>query len=419
MNIIYHIARVIIGLVFVFSGFVKGVDPLGFTYKITDYLEAFHLSFFSPLAMTVAMIFIILEFTIGLCLLFGIRKREATLGAFIFILFFTILTLIIAFTNPVSDCGCFGDALLLSNWQTFYKNLVLLVLVMLIGYVESQEKVHYAYTGEWIWVGVFAFTIVSTSFFCYRHLPLFDFRPYYVGSYIPEKMQLPEGVLPIETKMLLYYEKDGVVEEFTEDNYPWQDSTWTWKETKTIVLKENEADIHDLVFTDTETGMDMTDSILQDSGYTYFLVAYDLKKAKVSQMKRANELSQWCRERGFGFYALTSTGPADIEQYKQQNGLDYAFANTDEITLKTIIRANPGIVILHKGTVIRKMHGNDWPNLSKWSDEPLADALNQKRLSAEHRLLWFFAGWLMLYVCAYFVYYRTFRKKKHIARSVR
>ena len=412
MQLLYHIARLLVGALFVFSGFVKGVDPLGFTYKITDYLTAFHMNFLVPAAFCIAMFFILAEFTIGLALIFRVRIKETVLFSLFFILFFTVLTLIIAFTNPVTDCGCFGDAVILSNWQTFYKNLVLLLLIVFLVWYEYRDRQPAAYTGEWLWMGVFALVMLLTSAYCYRHLPLLDFRPYRVGTYIPDKMQLPEGVVPLESKMLLYYEKDGVVEEFTEDNYPWQDSTWKWKETKTVVIKENKAEIHDFVLTDSETGEEVTDSLLYRADDVFLLVAYDLEKAKKRQLKRANELAAWCAEHGFTFYALTSTGPADIQRIRRELGIDYAFANADEIMLKTVIRANPGLVLLHRGVIVDKWHGNDLPRVSDWSDQPLAEAATHRRQMAERRIFWLYGGLALLALGLFVVYAVSFRKKK-------
>lgn len=413
MQLLYHIARLIVGLVFVFSGFVKGVDPLGFTYKIGDYLAAFHMSWLQPLAGTTAMFFILAEFTIGLSLIFRVRIRETMLSALAFILFFTVLTLIIAFTNPVSDCGCFGDAVILSNWQTFYKNLVLLLLIVYIVWFQSSSRERTGYTGEWCWVGLFACIMLFTSIYCRRHLPVFDFRPYSVGTYIPDKMKLPDGVVPIETRTLLYYEKDGEVQEFTSENFPWQDSTWVWKETRTVVLKENKAEIHDFVLTDVETCNDITDSLLYKTETAFLMVAYDLEKAKKRQLVRANALADWCKEHGYPFYLLTSTGPTEIQKFKDKLGLNYAFANADEIMLKTTVRACPGVMVLHQGTIIDKWHGNDQPKLSSFTGNPLADALRHRRLMAEHRMLWLYGGIMALMLVAFEIYSVSFRKKKH------
>ena len=218
--------------------------------------------------------------------------------------------------------------------------------------------------------------------------------------------------MPLESKMLLYYEKDGVVEEFTEDNYPWQDSTWKWKETKTVVIKENKAEIHDFVLTDSETGEEVTDSLLYRADDVFLLVAYDLEKAKKRQLKRANELAAWCAEHGFTFYALTSTGPADIQRIKRELGIDYAFANADEIMLKTVIRANPGLALLHRGVIVDKWHGNDLPRVSDWSDQPLAEAATHRRQLAERSIFWLYGGLALLALGLFVVYAVSFRKKK-------
>ncbi|MDR2040627.1 MAG: DoxX family protein, partial [Bacteroidales bacterium] len=211
MKNIAAISRILLGIVFVFSGFVKGIDPLGSTYKFIDYFTAFNLSFLSPLAFILAILMNAAEFLIGVSLILRLRMKVSAWAVFLFMCFFTVLTFILALTNPVSDCGCFGDALVLTNWETFFKNLVLMALALIVFLYRKKYEPVYRPVTEWICVVLIAGVIIGISVYCYRHLPLLDFRPYSVGANIPQGMTIPDGMPTDEFKTTLYYEKDGVV----------------------------------------------------------------------------------------------------------------------------------------------------------------------------------------------------------------
>ena len=212
-NIISFISRLILGIVLIFSGFVKGVDPLGSTYKFTDYFNAFNIGFLEPFALVLAIILAAAEFSIGVSLLFRFRYRIGVWAVLVFMSFFTIITFILAITNPVSDCGCFGDAIIMTNWQTFFKNLILIPFVLHIFWFRASRKDVFTPPFSWLALMLFTLVFLGIEFHAYRHLPMLDFRPYSVGTYIPEKMSMPEGAPQDEFKTFLYYEKEGTVEE--------------------------------------------------------------------------------------------------------------------------------------------------------------------------------------------------------------
>jgi uncharacterized membrane protein YphA (DoxX/SURF4 family) len=388
VNTIRIICRIVTGMVFVFSGFVKGIDPWGFTYKIRDYFEAFHLDFLNGLAFPLAVTACTLELVIGLNLLTGIRMRVTSWFLLLFMAFFTILTLVLALFNPVSDCGCFGDAIKLTNWQTFWKNIILLVPAVIVFLQRNRFKSLYACPSEWTLAASFALLGVLLSVYCYHNLPLMDFRPYSTGTYIPGKMKIPEGMPADVYETILVYEKDGVQKEFTAENYPWQDTTWGWKETKQKLVKKGyETPINDFLIT-SSGGFDITGEILQDTGYTFLIVAYDLSKPNRTAFGMLNKAAAEGQNEGYTYYLLTSSTQEEIAAFRESFNPAYEICTADEITLKTIIRANPGIVLLRRGTILGKWHHRNFRPAGFREQQPDAVVLTGFRRSLEkHRIM--------------------------------
>jgi uncharacterized membrane protein YphA (DoxX/SURF4 family) len=388
-NIISFISRLILGIVFIFSGFVKGVDPLGSTYKFTDYFNAFNIGFLEPFALVLAIILAAVEFSIGVSLLFRFRYRIGVWAVLVFMSFFTIITFILALTNPVSDCGCFGDAIIMTNWQTFFKNLILLPFVLHIFWFRASRKDVFTPPFSWLALMVFTLVFLGIEFHAYRHLPMLDFRPYSVGTNIPEKMSMPEGAPQDEFKTFLYYEKEGTVEEFTEDNFPWEDTTWTYVDSKHILVKKGyEPPIHDFTIVD-ETDTDITSALLSDEGYSFLLVAAHLEDADTEALNYASRLAAWCGQAGHSFYCTTASGEQEIEEIRQTLDPAFGFHTTDEITLKTIVRSNPGLLLIKEGTILAKWAYRDFPDLEEFEDI-LPSLMSNNRKASENRILGFF-----------------------------
>ena len=361
MNVLLSVLRLVFGGVFIFSGFVKAIDPLGSTYKIQDYLTAFGGFFenFSVLALPAAIALSTLELLIGLALFFKIHVKLATWGGLLFMLFMTPLTLYIAIANPVSDCGCFGDAVVISNTATFVKNLFLLAVILILFVNRNRQHALFTPGIEWGVLLLFAVAAVGVSVHCYRHLPWIDFRPYKVGVNMPESMVVPEGYPQDEYAITFVYEKDGVQKEFTLENYPKNDSTWTFVDQKSVLVKQGYVPpIHDFSITDANFD-DITYDVLDYEGYTILAVMYDLQKTNMRQAEKLNALYQTAKEKEYMFYALTGSESTLVEEFVGKTGAEYPFCGTDPITLKTIIRANPGIVLLKDGVVVGKWNMRD------------------------------------------------------------
>ena len=379
MMITRNIARYIISIVFIFSGFVKAIDPLGSTYKFSDYFEAFGIDFLIPLSLPFAIILSSTELLIGLCLFFKIRMKLAAWALTVFMVFFTILTLIIAITNPVTDCGCFGDAIILTNWQTFFKNLFFLIPTAIVFFERNRFRECCTVLTEWI-ITIASFgVILILSFYCLANLPLIDFRPYKIGANIQEGMEIPEGMPVDEYQTVLVYEKDGIQKDFTLDSpeEPWSDSTWTWVETKNILVSRGyEPPIHDFSLTSTD-GEEITDQVLTDQGYSFLIVAYDVKKSNKNALSQLAKLMEMALDNNYKVYGMTASVAEVVETETKPLDLPFEFYTTDDITLKTIIRSNPGLVLIKEGTIIAKWHYRNIPDDSFFSGQGLARSIEQ------------------------------------------
>jgi len=353
--------RLLFGAVFIFSGFVKAIDPLGSTYKIEDYLRAFggFLESMADYAFPLAIALSTLELLIGLCLVLKVRLNLTIIFALLFMIVMTPLTLYLAIKNPVTDCGCFGDALVISNWATFFKNLILLAIVILIVIYRHKFQPFLSTKVQNAGIILFVTFGVLLSVYSYRHLPLIDFLPYKVGVNIPQAMTVPDNAPSDEFNTTFIYEKDGVQKEFTLDNYPKGDSSWVFVDQKTeLVSKGYKAPIHDFSIMNAQFD-DITQQVLHSPGQTYLLIMYDVNEAPEEAAKKAEMIYQKSLKSGIKFYALTGSTDADVQKFKDKTDVTFPFWKTDPTVLKTIIRANPGLVLLKKGTIIGKWN---WRN---------------------------------------------------------
>jgi hypothetical protein len=356
MKILRIAGRIIIGLVFIFSGVVKAIDPLGSAYKFHDYFHAFHLGFLNSFCLVLAIFMSTAEFISGFSVLTGLRQKTGMLGVLILLVIFTPLTFILALTNPVSDCGCFGDAIHLTNWQTFGKNVVLVFLLIIIYTGRKQITSIFRKTIEWIAVSIAIVLFIIFSLFNLRYLPVIDFLPYKKGVKIADKMVVPEGVPVNEYRTTFIYVKNGVRKDFNLNNYPANDSTWKFIDQKSVLIKKGyEPPIHDFIIT-SQGGEDITQQILSFRGYSVLMISKKIAEAGKKHLSDGYKLGNYCLTKGINFYILTSSGTEEVKNY--ENGL--TFCSADETTLKTMMRANPGYILLKDGTILGKW---SWANL--------------------------------------------------------
>jgi uncharacterized membrane protein YphA (DoxX/SURF4 family) len=399
MKILRITSRIIAGALFIFSGFVKGIDPMGSTYKFIDYFEAFHLGFLNSVAFPLAILLSTGELVIGINLLLGIRMKITSYALLIFMSFFTVLTLILAIYNPVTDCGCFGDAIILTNWQTFWKNIIILIPALIIFFSRNKFIPFYADNIEWRLTAIFILTGILISVYSYRNLPLLDFRPYKIGTNIPEKMTIPEDARPDEYNAIVVYEKSGIRKEFNEDSIPWQDTTWKWVETKHILISKGyEPPIHDFTISTLE-GDDITDMVITDPGYSFLLIANDLAKTNTDAFRIIDKTARSCIDNNCSFYCLTSSTTEEIKKFQDKLKPSFDFYTTDEITLKTIIRSNPGLILLKEGNIIGKWHYNNFPEFNASDRNYISYVLDSQRKDREKLTVYLVAVCFIMILC--------------------
>ena len=421
IGVITTVCRFVLAVVFIFSGFVKAIDPLGTQYKIQDYLDAFGWTGVFPefVPFIASALLGMLEFCLGVYLFFGIRRIIAPRAVVAMMAVMTPLTFWLAWDHPVSDCGCFGDALVLTNWETFGKNVVLLAMSLVV--LKWRRRLFPLVTTRFDWlIALYGFLyILCMTVYCYRHLPVFDFRPYYVGADIRQGMSIPEGEEPTEFETRFVLQKDGVGKEFTLENYP--DSTWTFVDSKTVVKKQGyEPPIHDFSMIRYDDGEDITEQVLADEGYTFLLVAHQLGQANQSRMDLINELYDYCLEYGYAFYCLTSSSDEDILKWQEDTGAEYPFCLMDNITLKTMVRFNPGLMLLKKGTVVGKWSIIDIPDeyqlVGPLEQLPMGEA---NRPSFVYRLIgvlmWF--AFPLFLMCVADLSWERYRKKRELLQK--
>lgn len=368
LKMIVNLCRIIVAVTFIFSGFVKAIDPIGTQYKLQDYLGAIGMTGILPnwTLLAVAVFLAAIEFCIGIFLLFAIQRRLISKLTVAFMAFMTMVTVWIVVADPVKDCGCFGDALHLTNTETLIKNIVLLVCSLAIMYRPLAMFRFVSKSNQWIVTNyTIVFILVSSGLSLY-YLPIFDFRPYHIGVNIPRGMEIPKGAKLPQFKTTFIMEKNGQRKEFTLDNYP--DASWKFIDSKTVQTSEGYIPpIHDFSITDNKTGLDLTNSVLSHKGYTFLLIAPHLETADDSNFGDIDRLYEYAQSYDIPFYCLTASTTKAIKRWVDLTGAEYPFCITDEAVLKTIIRSNPGLLLLKDGTIINKWSHNNLPNEAKLS----------------------------------------------------
>ena len=359
---VVNVCRFVLAATFIFSGYVKAIDPLGTLYKLKDYAAAMSLNGLLPdwVLVGVAIALGALEFALGVFMLFAVRRHVVSRITLAFMTAMTVLTLWIFVADPVKDCGCFGDALKLTNGETLLKNIVLIACAALVAWRPVDMARFISRSNQWIVRYYTVAYIVITSVYCLYTLPIFDFRPYHVGMNIKQGMEIPEGAEQPEFESTFLLRKNGETREFTLDNYP--DSTWEYVDTRTVQTKKGyEPPIHDFALTSCDTGEDITEQVLTKKGYTFLLVSPRLAVADDSNFGDIDQIYEYADENGADFYCVTASANDEIERWRDLTGAEYQFCNADETTLKTMIRSNPGLMLLKDGTIIGKWSHNALP----------------------------------------------------------
>ncbi|MBF6608356.1 MAG: DoxX family protein [Flavobacterium sp.] len=358
-NILTQFSRVFVGILFIISGLIKLNDPVGFSFKLEEYFgeTVLNLPFLAPYALGIAVFVVIFEVVLGVALLVGSNRKLTVWSLLLMILFFTFLTFYSAYFNKVTDCGCFGDAIKLTPWESFTKDVVLLIFIIIL--FVNQHLIRPLGTKTFRTI-VVVLTILGCGFMAWyvlNHLPLKDFRAYETGTNIQQGMAIPDGAPRAEIEMIFIYNVNGENKEFTEKTLMDIPEGATFVERIDKVISEGYVPpIHD--FTMELDGSDYKDELLEEPKLVMF-VAYDLTKSDPEGLARLAEVYEKATARGYKVIGMTSSTDELIQTVKKQYALPFDFYFCDATTLKTIERANPSIVVLNKGTIVQKLHWND------------------------------------------------------------
>ena len=417
-NTAVNIGRLLMAATFIFSGYVKAIDPLGTQYKLADYLQVMGIGSILPewTLLVGAVLLAALEFSLGIFLLFAIRRHLVSKIVLALMSIMTLLTLWIVIANPVKDCGCFGDAVVLSNGQTFIKNIILLAIALMLQKWPTSMVRFVSKKAQWIVINYTVIFALALSAWSLWDLPLFDFRPYHVGANIAQGMKIPQGAPQPQFETTFILEKNGQQKEFTLDNYP--DSTWTFVDSKTVQTAEGYVPpIHDFSIQDNKTGEDITQEVLNDTGYTFLLISPTLAYADDSNFGRIDQIYEFAQDYGYRFICLTASSDKDIAKWQDITGAEYPFYTTDATTLKTMIRSNPGLMLLHHGTIIQKWSHNKLPQPEELNQPLEKSALGKMPSDSIPRkillmLMWFVLPLTLLAIADRLWAWTTWVKKK-------
>lgn len=371
-----NFSRWFVGVLFIFSGLIKANDPLGFGYKLQEYFEVFHIGFLNNWATGIAIILCVLEIVLGALLLFGFWKNLVTKGLLGLIVFFTFLTFVSAAFKVVTSCGCFGDAIPLTPWQSFTKDLILLVMIVYL-FIHREKITPITTHLGWqkgLLYAVFAAALFF-GIFTYNYSPVIDFLPYKVGSSIPESMKIPDGAA--QDEYLIMYElknkKTSETKIMSDKDYMkleiWKDENWEVVGTpdKKLIKKGYDVKIKDLMIVDA-SGTDYTKELVENPYYNLVIVAYDLNNTNEKAIGEANALALNAADQfNIRTVLLTSNSAQDADAFSKKNKLFMEVFYADAVPLKSMVRANPGVLLLKNGVIINKWHYHSMPSFDELS----------------------------------------------------
>lgn len=376
-----NFSRIFVGLLFIFSGLIKANDPLGFGYKLEEYFEVFHLTFLNNGATGIAIFLCALEIVLGALLLFGFWKNTVAKGLLALIVFFTFLTFVSAAFKVVTSCGCFGDAIPLTPWESFTKDLILLVLIVFI-YIKRAKIEPIILNLKTQKVISILVTTVALLFgiYTYSFLPVIDFLPYKVGANIPESMKIPEGA-PQDEYLIMYQlknKKTGETKTMSDKDYMkleiWKNEDWEvfGDPEKKLIKKGYDVKIKDLLITDA-SGTDYTKELIENPYYNLIIVAYDLAHTNERAIGELNAIALNAADQyNIRTVMLTSNAARDAAVFSKKMKLFMEIFYADPVPLKSMVRANPGLILLKNGTVIQKWHYHNLPSFDQLSGKYLS-----------------------------------------------
>ncbi|RKE90788.1 BT_3928 family protein [Ichthyenterobacterium magnum] len=362
MKFLVAISRVFVGVLFIISGFIKLNDPLGFSYKLQEYFSAdvLNITFLEPYALGISVFVVIFEVVLGVFLLIGYKPKFTVWSLLAMIVFFTFLTFYSAYYDKVKDCGCFGDALKLTPWESFTKDIILLFFILILFFGIKYIKPIFSKLGLSIASLLTFIACLSFAYYVLMHLPAIDFRAYKIGDNISENMKLPADAQKEVSEWTWLFNVNGEEKEFiTNGAYPTVDGEYI-SYTKKIIVEADEPKIFD--FSIESEDEDVTQQFLEEDKLVV-IVAYNLETAEADGLSKLKTIADEAVKKGYKVIGLTASGANKKQEVKEVYHLNFDFYLCDEKVLKTIVRSNPGIIILNKGTVIDKAHWNDFEDL--------------------------------------------------------
>lgn len=362
MKYFLWLIRIVVGVLFIFSGLIKANDPLGLSYKMDEFFEVWGMHGMMSYSLALSVLMIAFEIIAGIALLLGYAYRIFSFLLLLLIIFFTFLTAYVLFSGKIKECGCFGDCIKISNEETFYKDVALTVLGLILFIFRNRiQPLFSRYVGTSLMV-LTVFLAFGIQWWALEHLPFYDCLPYKVGANITQDRQIPPGAIPDKYESIMIYEKDGVQKEFTMQNYPWQDTTWKFVDRRDKLVQKGNAEpkIKDFVISDYD-GNDHTEEILNEP-IVFLWFVKDPAKARTDNIDQVKALAAQARAQNIPFYVLCSAGKDKADAYQKQwdmVGLDWLVV--DLVVNKTAIRSNPGLMLLRQGVVQGKWSFRDYP----------------------------------------------------------
>ena len=363
-NIITQFSRIFVGILFIISGLIKLNDPVGFSYKLAEYFgePVFNIPFLVPAALSLALFLVIVEVILGVMLLIGYKSKFTIASLLLMIVFFTFLTFYSAYFDVVKDCGCFGDALKLTPWESFTKDVVLLFFILILFFNKKLVQPLFEKSVQNVITYASIVLCMFMAVWVLNHLPIIDFRPFKVGNNIQKGMEIPEGAPQSVVAMTFIYKVNGVDTEFSEDDLMNLPDGAEFVDRKDKVITEGYVPpSHD--FTMIKDDSDYKDELLQEPKLL-MLVSYDLTIAESGGMEKMEKLNQEAKAKGYKVIGMTNSSSEEIQKAQKKYGITFDYYTCDAIALKTIERANPSIVVLNKGTIKQKVHHNDLEDLN-------------------------------------------------------
>ena len=362
MKTLVNICRALVGALFIFSGFIKLNDPLGFSYKLQEYFsyDVLDIPSLMPYALGISVFVVVFEVVLGVFLIIGYKPKFTVYSLLAMIVFFTFLTFYAAYFEKVKDCGCFGDFLKLSPWQSFWKDVALLAMILVLFFGQRHIKPILSKFGLTV-AGLLSFILcLGFGYYVLMHLPAFDFRAYKIGDNLQENMQLPPDAQKAVTDYIWTYTLDGEEKTLTDRGR----GPKTYDKiigVETEVIEEGDVPkIQDFSIESEED--DYTQQFLEEDKLV-IVVAYSLEKAEAEGMQKLKAMADLAQNKGYTVIGLTASGEAKKKEVRDTYNLDFDFYLCDEKVLKTIVRSNPGVIVLEKGTVTQKVHWNDTEDL--------------------------------------------------------